>query len=89
MPKKNVRAAIEIACQHKTQALLYKAPSFSHAMSGLVLNLTFFAEDANGVGDTVYIFLLPYLYLSEGLESVLAVRMWDIALYSITLTTYS
>ena len=57
-------------------------------MAVIILNLYFFTEYPDGVGDTVNCFLLPELSISAGSKADLLARRWNTALDNITLTTY-
>ena len=89
LTKEKARMVIEIMCVHKTRELRYKAPRISHAVEVLIINLKFHTEYPDGFGDTVKMFLFPNLSLSEISEASLVARLWDTALDSSIITTYS
>ena len=87
--KIKVILALDIACQNKARELRYKAPRTSHIVDGLLMSLDFYTEDTDRVGDTVKIFLLPDLSLTEISEATLVARRWDTALDSSILMTFT
>ena len=58
-------------------------------MVGLILNLEFYTEETDGLGDTVKIFLFPDLSLSASSGSVLVARWWYTVLDRSTTTMYA
>ena len=87
--KEKTRVDLEIACQHKSRELQHKEPRISHIVSVLLLILDLYTDDPNGIGETLNIFLLPDLPLSESSEDTLVARMWDTDFILSTLKTFS
>ena len=79
---------IEITFIQKYQEMRFKPPQISHAVAGLILNLTFNTKDPDGFRDTVNILLFPDLSLSVSSKAALVIGWWDTD-YSSTLTTYT
>ena len=67
----------------------FKPPQISHAVAGLILNLTFNTKDPDGFRDTVNILLFPDLSLSVSSKAALVIGWWDTAVYRRTMTTYT
>ena len=67
----------------------YNASHISHAVTGLILDITFHTEDPYGVEDTVKFFLFPDLFLSASSKATLVARRWYTTLDSSMLTTYA
>ena len=80
---------IEITFIQKEQEMRFKPPQISHAVAGLILNLTFNTKDPDGFRDTVNILLFLKLSLSVSSEAALVIGWWDTEVYSSTLTTYT
>ena len=68
-PLKNnrARASTELDCQRTVDSLHLRPPCTPHSVAVMVLELAFHTKDPDRVGDTVNIFLFPYLSLSVGL----------------------
>ena len=62
--KDKVRVVVEIACLHEACKLCYKGPHISPVLMRLILNLAYHIEDPDRFGDTLNIFLLPYISIS-------------------------
>ena len=58
-------------------------------MSILILGLIFRTKDPNGVGDTVHMFLFPYLSHYKGSKDTMLARRWDKMLDRTMLTIYT
>ena len=58
-------------------------------MSILILGLIFRTKDPNGVGDTVHMFLFPYLSHYKVSKDTMVARRWDKMLDRTMLTIYT
>ena len=89
LSRDRARSDMEAYCLRKSEHLRFRAPHISHAVAVLVLGLTFYSEDLDGVGDAINVFIFPDLYSSAGSEAALLARRWDIILGGGALTSFS
>ena len=91
MPLKKYRAcaAMEAACQCTADSLPFHPSCISHAVTVMVMALTFHTEDLDGVRDDLNIFLFPDLPPSAGLEAALLTWKWGAILGGGNLTSFA
>ena len=75
--KDRERAAMETACRRTADSLRFRLRHTPHAVTVMVMALTFHTEEPDGVGDALNIFLFPNLSSSPGLEAALLTWKWD------------
>ena len=80
---------MEAACQSTAKILLFHPPYTPHAVTVMVMALTFHTKDPDGVEDTINIFLFPDLSPSAGLEAAFLTQKWDAILGGRTLTSFT
>ena len=68
---------MEAACWSTAKTLHFSPPRIPHAVTVMVMALTFHSKYPEGVGDSLNIFLLPNLSPLAGSEASLLTRKWD------------
>ena len=80
---------MEAASRRTAEHICFRASHISHAATVLILGLSFYSEDPDGVGDAINVFLFPDLSLLASSEAVQLARRWDAILGSGALTPFS
>ena len=89
LKKYQARSVMEAACWRTANSLRFLPPRIPHAVTLMVMALTFYTKDPYGVGDALNIFLFPDLSPSSGWEAALLTWKWDAILGGSTLTSFS
>ena len=80
---------MEGECCRTVENLRLRSPHISHAIVVLVLGLAFYSEDPNGVGESINVFLFPYMSPLAGSEAALLVLSFDAILGGGALISFS